>query len=130
MLLKSAILLTAGASHFRSGSFQFSQKDETELVLSRTLNYRRGFSGYDPACYLYHVRKGRQSSTMEYEHSIITSTNTTVSIQNATYVVTDIENQGYLNSQWCYGTIDEPIPKPAEPFEYYFQNCCWVKPII
>ena len=126
MLLKSSLVLTASASHFRSGSFQFSQKDDSELVLSRTLNYRRGFSGYDPACNFWHVRKGKQSSTMEYEHSIITSTNTTVSVQNATYVVTDIENQGHLNSQWCYGTIDEPIPKPAEPFEYYFQNCCWV----
>ncbi|CAG5107082.1 Oidioi.mRNA.OKI2018_I69.chr1.g3137.t1.cds [Oikopleura dioica] len=63
---------------------------------------------------------------MEYEHSIIISTNATVSIQNSTYVVTDIENEGNQNSQWCYGSIDEPIPKPAEPFEYYFQNCCWV----
>ena len=52
MLLVLTFLGFVFGSHFRSGSFQFSQdKDHSDkIILTRTLNYRRGFSGYDPAC--------------------------------------------------------------------------------
>ena len=127
MLLKSSLLLTAHASHFRSGSFQFSQSDEPdELILSRTLNYRRGFSGYPTACWQSNVERETRSTKLENEYALLLSTNETVAHIDTTYIVTDIEKTGPVNSQWCYGTVDDPIPKPAEAFEYYFQNCCWV----
>ena len=127
MLIKSSLLLTAHASHFRSGSFQFSQTDAADqLMLSRTLNYRRGMSGYTPACWQVNVEREKRSNKMENEYALLLSTNETVAHIDTTYVVTDIERTGPVNSQWCYGTVDDPIPKPAEAFEYYFQNCCWV----
>ena len=63
---------------------------------------------------------------MEYEHCLLQSDNSTCGVYDSTYLVTDIETQGFTNSQWCYGYADDKISKPTEPFEYYFQNCCWV----
>ena len=128
MFLKSSLFALAAASHFRSGSFQFSQDvdNSNELILTRTLNYRRGFSGYNPACTKPHVRKAKRSVPMEYEHCLLQSDNSTCGVYPATYIVNDIENQGFINSQWCYGYVDDKMTKPTEPFDYYFQNCCWV----
>ena len=126
-ILKSSLLALAYASHYRSGSFQFSQMDDPDtLFLSRTLNYRRGRSGYTPACWQTNVESERLSDTMEQEHTVLLSTGAITNTIDTTYVVTDIEKTGPVNSQWCYGTVNDAIPKPAEPFEYYFENCCWV----
>jgi hypothetical protein len=63
-LITSFLSIVAG-SHFRSGSFQFSQTadKDNDLILTRTLNYRRGFSGYTPACWQSHVLKGKHFIT-------------------------------------------------------------------
>jgi len=126
MLLKSSLLVAAHASHYRSGSFQFSQTENNELILSRTLNYRRGRSGYSPACWQTDVENEKLSDKMEDEYAKLLSNGQIVHTLDTTYVVTDIEKTGPVNSQWCYGTVDDTIPKPVEPFEYYFENCCWV----
>ena len=83
-------------------------------------------SGYTPACFPRDVEKANKSDTMEYEHCFLQTDNSTCGVYDTTYIVNDIEKNGYIHSQWCYGYIDENISKPAEPFEYYFQNCCWV----
>ena len=128
MIFKAGLAALTSASHFRAGSFQFSQDADNldKLILTRTMNYRRGFSGYDPACFKTHVAMAKKSKTMEYDHCIVSSSNSTCGIYESNYIVNDLENSGYVHSQWCYGYVDDKISKPTEAFEYYFQNCCWV----
>jgi len=128
MLFKSSsILLTAQASHFRAGSFQFSQSDTAnELVLTRTLNYRAGFSGYGSGCTQADVDSETLSGKMESEYAYLLSDGSSAGGLDTNYVVTNFDTTGPTNSQWCYGSVDNTFTKPSGGFSYYFTNCCSV----
>ena len=55
---------------------------------------------------------------MEYEHCLLQSDNSTCGVNDATYIVNDIETTGYIHSQWCYGYADDKISKPQVIFEF------------
>lgn len=127
MKLLAATLAAVKASHFRGFSYSVTQDtngDPTKLDIGRSQTWRRSNSGYSGGCIQQDI--DNQTPAKEDPEDCWIGTQR-CGYTTGGYIVSDIEDSLSTANNHCYGGRIEDFDKPSGPFEFEWDDCCWVK---
>jgi len=125
MKLFAATLATVQASHYRGGSFAVTQGQSGQVEIGRSQTWRRSNSGYSGGCIQADI--DNQAVGKADPEDCWNQDNTRCGYTLGGYIVSDIEDTLSTANNYCYGTRYEDFSKPSQPYEFEWDDCCWVK---
>ena len=115
MKLAASMIAVASASHYRGGTLQVSQLANGKLGVTNTQTWRKGSDQYSGTC-----RTTASSSTSLPGRCQGGSCS---SAQNAGMLYTAL----FVGDDYCYGDGNNELIKPSGPFNWGWDDCCWVQ---